>query len=158
LLGACEGRVLQTQAWDKATMRIWTTKALKRLEYYRSTPLSDLTVVQFMLTEFPGEYFSVASLEYAAQKYEMPPRLRRKKRAITSPWKEPLEKELALLWDQGFTTRQIGAKLHVSRNAVIGKRFRMKLKSRPSPIKKRLTEADNFRLAEQAMKVEMVKT
>ena len=42
---------------------------------------------------------------------------------------------LRRLWQEGLSTAQIGREIGVSKNAVVGKVHRLKLPSRPSPIK-----------------------
>lgn len=44
--------------------------------------------------------------------------------------------ELERLWATGATTAEIGRKLNVSKNAVVGKTHRLGLPGRPSPIKR----------------------
>jgi len=50
-------------------------------------------------------------------------------------WTNELIHELTQLWDAGFSASHIGKRLGVSKNAVIGKAHRLKLPSRPSPIR-----------------------
>jgi len=51
-------------------------------------------------------------------------------------WTEERVAELTKLWESGYSASQIGKILGVSKNSVVGKAHRMKLKSRPSPIKR----------------------
>ena len=51
-------------------------------------------------------------------------------------WTEEKVSELTKLWDEGITTGEIGKRLGVSKTAVVGKAHRLKLKGRPSPIKR----------------------
>lgn len=51
-------------------------------------------------------------------------------------WTEEKVAELTKLWDEGLTTGEIGKKLGVSKNAVVGKAHRLGLEGRPSPIKR----------------------
>lgn len=51
-------------------------------------------------------------------------------------WTPERIEELKKLWDQGHSASVIGKMLGVSKNAVVGKAHRMKLESRPSPIKR----------------------
>ncbi len=54
-------------------------------------------------------------------------------------WTEDRVKVLTSLWGQGVSASEIAQKLGgVTRNAVIGKAFRMGLSSRPSPIRRKL--------------------
>ncbi len=50
-------------------------------------------------------------------------------------WTPDLIDQLSALWDQGLSTAEIGRKLGISKNAVIGKAHRMALTPRPSPLK-----------------------
>ncbi|MGQ0662389.1 MAG: GcrA family cell cycle regulator [Pseudomonadota bacterium] len=43
--------------------------------------------------------------------------------------------ELTRLWKEGLTTSEIGKRLGISKNAVVGKAHRLHLSARPSPIK-----------------------
>lgn len=51
-------------------------------------------------------------------------------------WTEEKVNDLTKLWNEGITTGEIGRRLGVSKNAVVGKAHRLKLKGRPSPIKR----------------------
>lgn len=51
-------------------------------------------------------------------------------------WTEERIQELTRLWDMGHSASHIGKALGVSKNAVVGKAHRLKLASRPSPIKR----------------------
>ena len=51
-------------------------------------------------------------------------------------WTEAQIADLKRLWTAGHSTSQIGTILGVSKNAVIGKAHRLKLPSRPSPIRR----------------------
>ena len=44
------------------------------------------------------------------------------------------------LWDEGHSTAEIGRRLAVTKNAVVGKAHRLKLPARPSPIQRSATE------------------
>lgn len=57
-------------------------------------------------------------------------------------WTEEIVAELERLWKEGCPTGEIGKKLGVSKNAVVGKAHRLGLDSRPSPIKKEAAEKD----------------
>ena len=50
-------------------------------------------------------------------------------------WTDEKIKQLKKLWDKGLTTAEIGKKLDISKNAVVGKAHRLGLQARPSPIK-----------------------
>lgn len=53
-----------------------------------------------------------------------------------SMWNEEKIAKLKKLWQEGLTTGEIGKRLGVSKNAVVGKAHRLGLKGRPSPIKR----------------------
>lgn len=48
---------------------------------------------------------------------------------------EPLQTALSKLWHEGISTAEIGRRLKISKNAVIGKAHRWGLPARPSPIR-----------------------
>jgi GcrA cell cycle regulator len=52
-------------------------------------------------------------------------------------WTEELTDRARALWDEGHSTAEIGRRLGVSKNAVIGKAHRLDWPARPSPIKNR---------------------
>jgi GcrA cell cycle regulator len=51
-------------------------------------------------------------------------------------WTDEKIGRLKKLWSEGLTTGEIGKRLAVSKNAVVGKAHRLGLKGRPSPIKR----------------------
>ncbi|MGB0843778.1 MAG: GcrA family cell cycle regulator, partial [Alphaproteobacteria bacterium] len=51
-------------------------------------------------------------------------------------WTEERISALRQLWSDGLSAAEIGRRLDVSKNAVIGKAHRLGLPSRPSPIKR----------------------
>jgi GcrA cell cycle regulator len=51
-------------------------------------------------------------------------------------WNDEKIGRLKKLWSEGLTTGEIGKRLGVSKNAVVGKAHRLGLKGRPSPIKR----------------------
>lgn len=51
-------------------------------------------------------------------------------------WTEERVDELSKLWASGYSASAIGRMLGVSKNAVVGKAHRMRLESRPSPIRR----------------------
>lgn len=51
-------------------------------------------------------------------------------------WTPELVKELKRLWKKGLTTSEIGRRIGISKNAVVGKAHRLWLEGRPSPIKR----------------------
>lgn len=54
---------------------------------------------------------------------------------MDSIWTPLLVDQLAALWKQGLSTAEIGRKLGISKNAVVGKAHRLSLAPRPSPLK-----------------------
>lgn len=51
-------------------------------------------------------------------------------------WNENLVQRLRALWAEGHSTAEIGRRLGVSKNAVVGKAHRLQLPRRPSPIQR----------------------
>jgi GcrA cell cycle regulator len=51
-------------------------------------------------------------------------------------WNDAIIAKLIGLWDAGLSTAEIGRRLGVSKNAVVGKAHRLDLPARPSPIRK----------------------
>ncbi len=51
-------------------------------------------------------------------------------------WSEDRVEKLRKLWADGLTTGEIGKRLGVSKNSVVGKAHRLNLESRPSPIRR----------------------
>jgi len=56
-------------------------------------------------------------------------------------WTDERIDELSQLWQAGHSASEIGKRLGVSKNAVVGKAHRLKLPSRPSPIKQQDLQA-----------------
>lgn len=52
-------------------------------------------------------------------------------------WTEQMVEDLKKMWDEGLTTGEIGKRLNVSKNSIVGKVHRLQLPARPSPIKKK---------------------
>ncbi len=50
-------------------------------------------------------------------------------------WNEDRIGTLRHLWDEGYSTNEIGQRMGISKNAVVGKAHRLKLKTRPSPFR-----------------------
>jgi GcrA cell cycle regulator len=55
-------------------------------------------------------------------------------RGMPSPWPPARDAELRILWSQDLSATEIGLRLDVSRNAVVGRAHRLDLPRRPSPI------------------------
>jgi GcrA cell cycle regulator len=54
---------------------------------------------------------------------------------MDSVWTDDLIVELGKLWTEGHSTAEIGRRLGVSKNSVVGKAHRLSLAPRPSPVK-----------------------
>ncbi len=50
-------------------------------------------------------------------------------------WTDQAVSTLRSLWDAGHSTAEIGLRMQVSKNAIVGKAHRLKLPPRPSPIR-----------------------
>ncbi len=62
-------------------------------------------------------------------------------------WCEETILRLREMWEQGHSTAEIGRRLGVSKNAIVGKAHRLDLSARPSPIRREPMERTNERLA-----------
>ena len=56
-------------------------------------------------------------------------------------WTDEMVEQLKKMWHEGLTTGEIGKRLNVSKNSIVGKVHRLGLSGRPSPIKKKEEEA-----------------
>lgn len=56
-------------------------------------------------------------------------------------WTAEAIERLKLLWSEGLSTAEIGRRLNISKNAVVGKAHRLALTARPSPIRRGLDAA-----------------
>lgn len=52
-------------------------------------------------------------------------------------WTDQMVEDLKKMWKEGLTTGEIGKRLNVSKNSIVGKVHRLGLSGRPSPIKKK---------------------
>ena len=52
-------------------------------------------------------------------------------------WTDEMVEELKKLWAEGVTTGEIGKRLNISKNSIVGKVHLLGLSGRPSPIKKK---------------------
>lgn len=52
-------------------------------------------------------------------------------------WTDEMVEDLKRMWHEGLTTGEIGKRLGVSKNSIVGKVHRLNLSGRPSPIKKK---------------------
>ncbi len=64
-------------------------------------------------------------------------------------WTEQMVEDLRKMWKEGLTTGEIGKRLNVSKNSIVGKVHRLGLSGRPSPIKKK-SEGDTVNAAKEA--------
>jgi GcrA cell cycle regulator len=51
-------------------------------------------------------------------------------------WSDEIIAKLRALWAEGLSTAEIGRRLNISKNAVVGKAHRLNLPPRPSPIRR----------------------
>lgn len=51
-------------------------------------------------------------------------------------WNDEAIRQLRAYWDEGHSTAEIGRRMGVSKNAVVGKAHRLNLPARPSPIRR----------------------
>src|SRR5476651_667643 len=51
-------------------------------------------------------------------------------------WNDEVIGHLRALWDEGHSTAEIGRRLGVTKNAIVGKAHRLELDARPSPIRR----------------------
>lgn len=51
-------------------------------------------------------------------------------------WSDETITRLRVMWDEGLSTAEIGRRMGVSKNAVVGKAHRLSLPARPSPIRR----------------------
>ncbi|CAG4922536.1 unnamed protein product [Acidocella sp. C78] len=51
-------------------------------------------------------------------------------------WTDEIVSRLRQLWDEGLSTAEIGRRLNISKNSVVGKAHRLDLPARPSPIRR----------------------
>jgi GcrA cell cycle regulator len=56
-------------------------------------------------------------------------------------WTDEAIAKLRTLWAEGLSTAEIGRRLNISKNAVVGKAHRLNLPPRPSPIRRNENEA-----------------
>ena len=57
-------------------------------------------------------------------------------------WTDQMVEDLKRMWEEGLTTGEIGKRLGVSKNSIVGKVHRLQLSGRPSPIKKKNAPAE----------------
>ena len=61
-------------------------------------------------------------------------------------WTDKMVEDLKIMWKQGLTTGEIGKRLGVSKNSIVGKVHRLQLDARPSPIRKKTKKRQKPRL------------
>lgn len=69
-------------------------------------------------------------------------------------WTEQMVEDLKKMWHEGLTTGEIGKRLGVSKNSIVGKVHRLQLSGRPSPIKKKDEAAPEKTMPEKTAKKE----
>ncbi len=57
-------------------------------------------------------------------------------------WTPDMIARLRALWDEGHATAEIGRRMGISKNAVVGKAHRLRLPARPSPIRMSVTGSE----------------
>jgi GcrA cell cycle regulator len=57
-------------------------------------------------------------------------------------WNDTVIAELKVFWSDGLSTAEIGRRLGISKNAVVGKAHRLDLSPRPSPIRRQERDPD----------------
>ncbi len=57
-------------------------------------------------------------------------------------WTNDTIARLRALWDEGHATAEIGRRMGISKNAVVGKAHRLRLPARPSPIQTRVAGSE----------------
>ena len=67
-------------------------------------------------------------------------------------WNEETIRSLTALWIEGYSTAEIGRRLGVSKNAIVGKAHRLVLKPRPSPIRRESATLPSDRLPGHTLK------
>lgn len=55
--------------------------------------------------------------------------------ATPTPWTAEKDYHLTELWQSGLSSAQIGLRLNISKNSVIGRAHRLRLPTRPSPVR-----------------------
>ena len=68
-------------------------------------------------------------------------------------WTDQMIEDLKRMWDEGLSTGEIGKRLGVTKNSIIGKVHRLQLTARPSPIKKKEDGASSAPKAKEALKL-----
>lgn len=66
-------------------------------------------------------------------------------------WTDEMVEQLKKMWKDGLTTGEIGKRLNVSKNSIVGKVHRLGLSGRPSPIKKKEDAAPQKPAAEKPL-------
>jgi GcrA cell cycle regulator len=62
-------------------------------------------------------------------------------------WNDETIARLRVLWAEGLSTAEIGRRMGISKNAVVGKAHRLNLPARPSPIRRDAGQAGTPRVA-----------
>ena len=64
-------------------------------------------------------------------------------------WTEQMVEDLKKMWDEGLTTGEIGKRLNVSKNSIVGKVHRLQLPARPSPMRQGYCEISCVAVSDQ---------
>lgn len=64
-------------------------------------------------------------------------------------WTDEMVDQLRAMWAEGLTTGEIGKRLGVSKNSIVGKVHRLGLSGRPSPIKRKNEDAPEPAVADK---------
>lgn len=67
-------------------------------------------------------------------------------------WTDEMVDQLRAMWIEGLTTGEIGKRLGVSKNSIVGKVHRLGLSGRPSPIKKKEESGAETNFSETVVK------
>lgn len=73
-------------------------------------------------------------------------------------WTDEMVDQLRAMWIEGLTTGEIGKRLGVSKNSIVGKVHRLGLSGRPSPIKKKEDNDSEAEASETVVKQMKEKT
>lgn len=71
-------------------------------------------------------------------------------------WTDEMVEDLKKMWHEGLTTGEIGKRLNVSKNSIVGKVHRLGLSGRPSPIKKKDNSEKKEKTTEPVVKAEKI--
>jgi hypothetical protein len=117
----------------------WTEENLNKLITLRDDPtLTSLAIADKMQA-------SLGQIDRAVQKYKLPSKKRPFACGSTTPW--PKEKEIALkkiIDEENLSARAIGQRLGTTKNAIIGKLYRLSLTEPTSTFDQRMTALEGL--------------